>query len=174
MKKLSVLLLLLLPLSACPSDPVVVEGPPGPPGPPGDEGPPGQDAPSPEVAAPFDCPEREAPPGFGGVVNALVELDIAQAWVDYRGAREQERMREAAEPRRVMATYRISAEEIDWLRRFAAGASIAEVASSSGRSQRSLYRRLDRLWGRLGVDGRCQALALAGQLGWLDENLADT
>lgn len=63
----------------------------------------------------------------------------------------------------------VSNVEIEWLRAFARGARTAELAAAEGRSEREFYRILRRLWERLGVDSRTEAVALAARMGWLDE-----
>lgn len=63
----------------------------------------------------------------------------------------------------------VSEEEISWLRSLANGERTIEVAARHGHSERGFYRSLAELWHRLGVDSRSEALALAAQVGWLDE-----
>lgn len=60
-----------------------------------------------------DCPSLVLPPGLGGPVDSEVTLEAAQRWVDYRAAREQERMLEARDAEQVAATYRVEQSWID-------------------------------------------------------------
>lgn len=108
-----------------PEGPAGPQGPTGPTGPTGPQGPvwdaghadaghmdggPG-DAGHPDAGVP--CPEGWHPPaGLGGVVDATVDLPTASRWLDFRDAREQERMEEARFPERVQARFRV---EQAWL-----------------------------------------------------------
>jgi hypothetical protein len=56
-----------------------------------------------------DCPDLPLdalPPGLGGPADAIVDSRTAQRWIEWRRAREVERMREAWEPEVVRAKYR--------------------------------------------------------------------
>ena len=61
----------------------------------------------------------------------------------------------------------LSDEELEWLRRLARGDRIGDIAIESGLSRRSLYRRLDDLWAKLGVVNRAQGIAMASRKGWI-------
>ena len=101
-------------------------GPPGPPGPRADGGP-AADEGSPDVAVPDDaasvdpadaappdeCPPWTPPPGLGGAVDAEVSVEMAARWLDYRRAREQERLWAAYDPAAVAQRYRIEQAWID-------------------------------------------------------------
>jgi DNA-binding CsgD family transcriptional regulator len=63
----------------------------------------------------------------------------------------------------------VSEQEIAWLQALARGERTIDVAACHGHSERGFYRALSRLWDRLGVTSRSEALALAAQVGWLDE-----
>lgn len=65
----------------------------------------------------------------------------------------------------------ITNEEVEWLRSMARGERTIDIANAQGYSERAFYRALSRLWGKLGVAGRVQALALAAEQGWLDDVL---
>ncbi len=60
----------------------------------------------PPDAAP-DCPPWRPPPGLGGVVDARVDDAEARRWLDFRRARETERVEEALDPARIAARYRV-------------------------------------------------------------------
>lgn len=59
-------------------------------------------------------------------------------------------------------------EDVDWLQRLAAGTSIVELAQHAGYSEREMYRRLRRMYCRLGVTDRQGALVRAARWGLLD------
>jgi DNA-binding NarL/FixJ family response regulator len=63
----------------------------------------------------------------------------------------------------------LTADEIAWLQQLADGATVAEVAARSGYSERAMFRLLRRVYGRLGVATRTQAVVRAQTLGWLTE-----
>ncbi len=86
----------------------------GPRGPRGETGPPGEPG-TVDVGVPNspDCPELSLPPGLGGVSDSEVTQGRADAWLDYRAAREQERLWEAYRPEGVLASYRMEQEVID-------------------------------------------------------------
>jgi DNA-binding CsgD family transcriptional regulator len=62
----------------------------------------------------------------------------------------------------------VSTLEIEWIRSLARCERALDVAIRHGYSERDFYSALDRLWDRLGVGGRSQALVLAARMGWLD------
>jgi DNA-binding NarL/FixJ family response regulator len=59
----------------------------------------------------------------------------------------------------------LSEEEAGWLRGLAAGVTVAALAERAAYSERELYRRLARLYSRLGVRGRAEAVVLATKWG---------
>ena len=59
-----------------------------------------------------DCPKLTYPPRFGGVAPAIVNVEEAQKWREYRALREQERRREARYPQEIRARYRVELEQI--------------------------------------------------------------
>lgn len=73
----------------------------------GETGPPGRDAPAPDVGVSPDCPRWTPPVGLGGVVDAEVSVAMAERWLAFRSAREQERMWQAHDPARIAARYRV-------------------------------------------------------------------
>lgn len=69
--------------------------------------------------------------------------------------------------RRVEPPSGVDTVEIGWLRQLAEGTTVAELGRVVGYSEREMYRRLNRLYGRLGVSNRMSALLKAVRLGWL-------
>jgi DNA-binding NarL/FixJ family response regulator len=63
---------------------------------------------------------------------------------------------------------KLSAQETQWIRALASGATVAELADQVGYSERELYRLLKRLYTHLGVKRRSEALVRAGTLGLVD------
>jgi len=54
--------------------------------------------------------------------------------------------------------------EIDWLQGIADGSTVVAVGRGAGFSEREMYRRLLRIYKKLGVDNRREALAVAHRL----------
>lgn len=63
----------------------------------------------------------------------------------------------------------VTAEEAEWLRRLARGATVARLADDVGYSERAMFRRLADLYVRLGVTGRAEAIISAERHGLLAE-----
>jgi DNA-binding NarL/FixJ family response regulator len=63
------------------------------------------------------------------------------------------------------AAVKLSTQEMQWIRALARGATVTELADQVGYSERELYRLLKRLYARLGVERRSEALVRAGTLG---------
>ena len=61
----------------------------------------------------------------------------------------------------------VTAEEIDWLRLLADGATIHELADKVGYSERAFYRILHGLYGRMRVSNRTEAILQARRWGLL-------
>lgn len=61
----------------------------------------------------------------------------------------------------------IGDEEVSWLRSLSQGLTVSRLAEAVGYSEREMYRRLRRLYSRLGADGRTEALLMAARFGWL-------
>ncbi|XVV16876.1 DNA-binding response regulator [Actinoplanes sp. CA-131856] len=57
--------------------------------------------------------------------------------------------------------------QLSWLRRLAAGATVADLADAAGYSERAMFRLLKQLYADLGVRNRMQAVLRAQELGWL-------
>ncbi len=55
-----------------------------------------------------------------------------------------------------------------WMRRLAAGGTVAGLARTCGYSEREMYRRLSTVYLRLGARTRTEALLLAERFGLLD------
>lgn len=58
--------------------------------------------------------------------------------------------------------------QVSWLRYLADGGTVVGLGERVGYSEREMYRRLNRLYSRLGVPDRTAALLKAARLGWLD------
>ena len=61
----------------------------------------------------------------------------------------------------------ITSEERVWLRQLYRGSTVVELATISGCSEREMYRRLQSVYERLGVESRSQALVRASEWGLL-------
>jgi DNA-binding NarL/FixJ family response regulator len=61
----------------------------------------------------------------------------------------------------------ITDAEADWLRHLKTGMTVARLAEKVGYSERSLYRLLHDLYGRMSVSNRTEAIAKAARLGLL-------
>jgi len=62
----------------------------------------------------------------------------------------------------------VSEEEVDWLRLFAAGVTVAALATRVGYSEREMFRNLHDLYARIGVRNRTGALIWAQRHGLLE------
>lgn len=60
-------------------------------------------------------------------------------------------------------------EEVQILRALAAGEKVVDLAVRLGYSQRTVYRRLSRVWRELGVSSTVEGIAAATRAGWLDQ-----
>jgi DNA-binding NarL/FixJ family response regulator len=63
----------------------------------------------------------------------------------------------------------ITADEVQWLRMLAAGATVQQIADKAGYSERALYRLLHGLYGRMRVSNRTEAILQASRWGLLEE-----
>jgi DNA-binding NarL/FixJ family response regulator len=70
----------------------------------------------------------------------------------------------AAEP---IAEHTPSADQLDWLRQLATGATVTQLADQAGYSERAMFRLLHALYQQLGVGSRIQAIMRAKEAGWL-------
>jgi DNA-binding NarL/FixJ family response regulator len=61
----------------------------------------------------------------------------------------------------------VSPQERDWLRQLARGATVRQLASNAGYSERMMFRLLRSLYTRLDVTTRTEALFLAREHGWI-------
>ena len=66
----------------------------------------------------------------------------------------------------------ISTDERTWLAEMAAGKTVAELASDLGYSERAMFRNLRRLYVRLGVKNRTEALIWAERNGLFEGDFA--
>ena len=93
------------------------QGPQGPQGPTGREGPQGPPGELPDVGVPdvasYECPPWTPPPGLGGPIDSVIDVETAQRWKDYRAARDEERIWQEWRPAEVYARYRVEQEWID-------------------------------------------------------------
>ncbi|GLZ06258.1 hypothetical protein Acsp03_37240 [Actinomadura sp. NBRC 104412] len=70
----------------------------------------------------------------------------------------------AADPR---SAERIpSADQVSWLRRLAAGSTVAQLADEAGYSERAMFRLLQSPYRQIGVETRLQAIMRAKEAGW--------
>jgi NarL family two-component system response regulator YdfI len=58
--------------------------------------------------------------------------------------------------------------QVTWLRRLAAGWTVARLASDTGYSERAMYRLLRALYRQIGVRTRLEAIILANEEGWFE------
>jgi DNA-binding NarL/FixJ family response regulator len=63
---------------------------------------------------------------------------------------------------------KLSVEQAAWLRRLASGSTVAQLASEVGYSERTMFRLLHALYGRMEVRSRVEAVLRAKEQGWLD------
>ncbi|GLW90406.1 DNA-binding response regulator [Actinokineospora globicatena] len=61
----------------------------------------------------------------------------------------------------------LSADQLSWLRQLAEGATVAQLASRTGYSERAMFRLLRALYRRMGVRTRLQAIMRAQESHWL-------
>jgi DNA-binding NarL/FixJ family response regulator len=61
----------------------------------------------------------------------------------------------------------LSADQLSWLRELAAGRTVAGLADLAGYSERAMFRLLRATYRRMGVQTRTEAIARAGEWGWL-------
>ncbi|HKZ29171.1 MAG TPA: hypothetical protein VJ482_05975 [Acidimicrobiia bacterium] len=59
--------------------------------------------------------------------------------------------------------------ELSWLRDLAAGKTVADLAGLMSYSEREMYRRLQRVYARIGANGRTDALLRVARWGLLDD-----
>ena len=62
----------------------------------------------------------------------------------------------------------LSGEEIGWLRKLAHGVPVSRLARESFHSERDMYRVLRRLYARIGVASRAEAIVAATRWGFVD------
>lgn len=105
--------------------------------------------------------DRDAPPAK--VARAIFATLDGHLTLPLQIAREL--LTEDALPRSALP---ISETEVTWLRMLADGATVPAVARSAGRSERDMFRLLRRLYSRLEVTSRTEAILKAGQAGLLE------
>lgn len=62
----------------------------------------------------------------------------------------------------------LTPDEVGWLARLAKNQSVAKVAADAGMSERTMYRRLDQVFRRIGAHNRIEAVAWATRHHYLD------
>ncbi|HET9260921.1 MAG TPA: hypothetical protein VFP42_12430 [Acidimicrobiia bacterium] len=63
----------------------------------------------------------------------------------------------------------VDSEELKWLQSLAHSATVASVGEEAGYSEREMYRRLKRVYKKMGVSSRTEALLKASRLGWIGD-----
>ncbi len=61
----------------------------------------------------------------------------------------------------------LSPDQLSWLRRLAAGSTVAQLANEVGYSERAMFRLLKSMYQQMGVPNRVQAIVRAQEQGWL-------
>ena len=116
---------------------------------------------------------------IGGKTPGALRFELLAEIASTAGAQElrdagrsvQATLDRAPEPFRLRSP--LSIEEVAILRRLAAGERIADISSHLGYSERSLYRRLNDIWTRLGVSNRAEGITIAVSNGWLPNESGD-
>lgn len=62
----------------------------------------------------------------------------------------------------------LEGDERSLLRRVVAGDTVEQIADELGVSPRTVHRRLQAIWGRIGAASRLEGIALVSMRGWLD------
>ena len=57
--------------------------------------------------------------------------------------------------------------ELSWLRLLAGSTTVASLGEAAGYSEREMYRRLKKMYYKMGVGSRTEALIMASRLGWI-------
>lgn len=65
----------------------------------------------------------------------------------------------------------LSEEQLSWLRRLAAGSTVAELADAAGYSERAMFRILKQIYRDMNVGNRMEAVLRAQELGWLPSSI---
>lgn len=120
-------------------------------------------------AAPDPPPE----PNDLGVLTSTVSVmpfDRLAALVSERGARSLAEAGDAVASVLALDVERspLSEHETALLNQLIAGRRIIEVAEQHGYAERTLHRKLNEIWERLGAKSRVDGLALAVAKGWID------
>jgi DNA-binding NarL/FixJ family response regulator len=113
--------------------------------------------------------ERALRAGATGVIEMSAEpatvMDVLREAMERKTVLPSSLARQIAED---TATAQVlSAAELHWLRVLAEGATVSQLAADVGYSRRQMQRLVSRLYSRLGVKGRTEALQLAERLGLL-------
>jgi len=60
-----------------------------------------------------------------------------------------------------------TAQELEWIISVAVQEPVDELAERNKTSTRGMYRRIEKMWERLGAANQVQGIALAVQQGWI-------
>ncbi len=96
-----------------------------------------------------------------GRLAAMVSAPAANQLLE-AAARVEQTLRDHVDP------CPLTDEELNWLRRLREGGRIVDIARDHGLAERTLYRALNDIWARLGVDNRIDGVATVVANGWLD------
>lgn len=94
----------------------------------------------------------------GRAMRDLIEQDLLSQQADSDRQMNAYYQREA---------YGLTSEEVEWLRAFARGERALDIGHRFGYSERDFYRAQQRLWEKLEVEGRNEALVVAAEIGWI-------
>lgn len=84
--------------------------------------------------------------------STIVPTDFAQRWATQDQPQSSSPLAEV---------------ELGWLQSLAHRATVADLSRSAGYSEREMYRRLTRVYRKMGVRSRTEALLKASRLGWI-------
>lgn len=97
-----------------------------------------------------------------GQVTLVLEAAIAHSTIlptDYARRWAAQHQQRSSSPLEEM--------ELGWLQSLAHCATVADLSRSAGYSEREMYRRLTRIYRKMGVRSRIEALLKATRLGWI-------
>jgi DNA-binding NarL/FixJ family response regulator len=112
------------------------------------------------TAIPRDAPAEAVRRAFEAVVEgkSLLPIEVVRA-LSGPGERDASSREGESDP--------LQPHEVEWLRELARGVTVGQLASRVGYSERAMFRLLRRLYARMGVRNRTEALISAYQRGWL-------
>jgi DNA-binding NarL/FixJ family response regulator len=105
------------------------------------------------AAVPWNTDARSFPRTVRAAVNglSLIETQVLHSIASSR--------------LRSPSAIQLSAEEFEWLGALSAGHTVLEIAKRAGYSEREMFRRLHRIYRRIGARNRSEAIAKAGLWG---------